>query len=105
MNATVLNAAHLPGAFSSKTAHVDQGAVEPLPNSRKVYVSGARSDIRVPMREISQSDTPASMGAEQNPPIYVYDTSGPYTDPEIEIDIRSGLAPPRLRAADALRKF
>jgi phosphomethylpyrimidine synthase len=100
MNATVLNAAHLPGAFSSKTAHVDEGAVQPLPNSRKVYVSGARSDIRVPMREISQSDTPASMGAEQNPPIYVYDTSGPYTDSEIEIDIRSGLAPLREKWID-----
>ncbi len=58
MNATVLNAAHLPSAFSSKTAHVDEGAVKPLPNSRKVYVNGSRPDIRVPMREISQSDTP-----------------------------------------------
>ncbi len=44
------------------------------------------------MREISQSETPASMGAEINPPIYVYDCSGPYTDPAVKIDIRSGLA-------------
>jgi phosphomethylpyrimidine synthase len=44
------------------------------------------------MREISQSDTPASFGAEKNPPIYVYDTSGPYTDPSVKIDVRSGLA-------------
>src|SRR5687768_6784210 len=95
MNATVLNAAQFPSPFSSKTAHVDEGAVKPLPQSRKVYVQGSQHDIRVPMREISQSNTPASMGAEENPPIYVYDTSGPYTDPTVKIDIRSGLAPLR----------
>jgi len=77
--------------FLSQTAHVDNAAVQPLPNSRKVYVTGSRPDIRVPMREISQADTPASMGAEVNPPIYVYDCSGPYTDPAVKIDIRSGL--------------
>ncbi|MFH1495519.1 MAG: phosphomethylpyrimidine synthase ThiC [Pseudomonadota bacterium] len=78
--------------FLSQSAHVDEAAVQPLPNSRKVYVEGSRPDIRVPMREISQSETPASFGAEKNPPIYVYDTSGPYTDPAAEIDIRAGLA-------------
>ncbi|WP_194715890.1 phosphomethylpyrimidine synthase ThiC, partial [Noviherbaspirillum soli] len=83
--------------FLAATAQVDEAAVQPLPNSRKVYVEGSRPDIRVPMREISQSDTPASFGAEPNPPVYVYDTSGPYTDPDAQIDIRSGLAP--LRAA------
>jgi len=81
--------------FLSATAHVDEAAVKSLPNSRKVYVEGSRPDIKVPMREISQSDTPAGMGAEKNPPIYVYDTSGPYTDPAAHIDIRSGLAPVR----------
>ena len=81
--------------FLNATARVDEGAVKPLPNSRKVYVEGSRADIRVPMREITQSDTPASMGAEKNPPIFVYDTSGPYTDPAVKIDIRSGL--PALR--------
>jgi phosphomethylpyrimidine synthase len=81
--------------FLSATAHVDEAAVRPLPNSRKIYVEGSRSDIRVPMREISQSDTPASFGAEKNPPVFVYDTSGPYTDPAATIDIRSGLAPLR----------
>ncbi|MEK7876780.1 MAG: phosphomethylpyrimidine synthase ThiC, partial [Pseudomonadota bacterium] len=81
--------------FLSATAHVDAAAIKPLPNSRKVYVPGSRPDLRVPMREISQSDTPAEMGAEKNPPIYVYDTSGPYTDPAAKIDIRSGLAPLR----------
>jgi phosphomethylpyrimidine synthase len=81
--------------FLSATAHVDEAAVKPLPNSRKVYVTGSRPDLRVPMREITQSDTPASFGAEKNPPIFVYDTSGPYTDPAVKIDIRSGLAPLR----------
>jgi phosphomethylpyrimidine synthase len=77
--------------FLNATAHVDEAAVKPLPNSRKIYVEGSRPDIRVPMREITQSDTPAEMGAEKNPPIFVYDTSGPYTDPNVKIDIRSGL--------------
>ncbi|HKU70751.1 MAG TPA: phosphomethylpyrimidine synthase ThiC [Burkholderiales bacterium] len=81
--------------FLSATAQVDEAAVKPLPNSRKVYVTGSRPDLRVPMREITQSDTPASFGAEKNPPIFVYDCSGPYTDPAVKIDIRSGLAPLR----------
>jgi phosphomethylpyrimidine synthase len=81
--------------FLNTAAQVDAGAVKPLPNSRKVYIPGSSPDIQVPMREISQSDTPASMGAEKNPPIFVYDTSGPYTDPAVKIDIRSGLAPLR----------
>jgi phosphomethylpyrimidine synthase len=77
--------------FIAATAHVDDAAVKPLPNSRKVYVQGSRPDVRVPMREIAQSDTPASFGAEKNPPVYVYDTSGPYTDLQARIDIRQGL--------------
>jgi phosphomethylpyrimidine synthase len=83
--------------FLAATATVDEAAIQPLPNSRKIYVQGSRPDIQVPMREVSQSDTPASFGAEKNPPVYVYDTSGPYTDPTVKIDIRSGL--PALRAA------
>ena len=83
--------------FLAATATVDEAAIQPLPNSRKIYVSGSRPDIRVPMRQITQSDTPASFGAEKNPPVFVYDTSGPYTDPTVKIDIRSGLEP--LRAA------
>ncbi|HVR92323.1 MAG TPA: phosphomethylpyrimidine synthase ThiC, partial [Casimicrobiaceae bacterium] len=86
-----------PDKFFARDAHVDEAAVKPLPNSRKIYVEGSRADVRVPMREIAQSDTPASFGLEKNPPLVVYDTSGPYTDPEAKIDIRSGLAP--LRAA------
>ena len=82
--------------FLNVTARVDEAAVKPLPSSRKVHVAGSRPDIQVPMREITQSDTPASFGVEKNPPIFVYDTSGPYTDPAMRIDIRSGLAPLRL---------
>jgi phosphomethylpyrimidine synthase len=83
--------------FLAATATVDEAAIQPLPNSRKIYVEGSRPDIQVPMREISQSDTPASFGAEKNPPIFVYDCSGPYTDPGVKIDIRSGLSPLRAK--------
>ena len=90
-----MNAVLNPAKFLESTAHVDEAAVQPLPNSRKIYVQGSRADIQVPMREISQSDTPTGMGGEKNPPIFVYDTSGPYTDPKVTIDIRSGLNPLR----------
>ncbi|KND55476.1 Hydroxymethylpyrimidine phosphate synthase ThiC [Candidatus Paraburkholderia kirkii] len=83
--------------FLSENAVVDAAAIAPLPNSRKVYVTGSTPDIRVPMREITQSDTPDGFGGGKNPPVYVYDTSGPYTDPEAKIDIRFGL--PALRGA------
>ena len=83
--------------FVAATAHVDEAAIQPLPKSRKVYVEGSRSDLRVPMREITQSETSASFGSEVNPSLVVYDTSGPYSDPDVAIDIRSGLAPLRAR--------
>ncbi|MFA9438905.1 phosphomethylpyrimidine synthase ThiC [Uliginosibacterium sp. sgz301328] len=82
--------------FVASNAHVDEAAIQPLPNSRKVYIAGSRADIRVPMREIAQADTPTAFGGEKNPPIFVYDTSGPYTDPTARIDVRDGL--PALRA-------
>ena len=78
--------------FINTTAQVDEAAVQPLPQSRKIYVEGSRPDLRVPMREIAQADTPASLGAEPNPAVTVYDTSGAYTDPAAQIDIRKGLA-------------
>ncbi|MFA6039926.1 MAG: phosphomethylpyrimidine synthase ThiC [Methylophilus sp.] len=92
MNATDKNLAK----FLNETASVDKGTTEPFAKSRKVYVEGSRPDIRVPFREISLSDTPSAFGAEKNPPVVVYDTSGPYTDPDANIDIRNGL--PALRA-------
>ncbi len=92
MNATDKNLAH----FVGETAEIDPATKQPFSNSRKVYVQGSRPDIQVPFREISLSDTPSAFGAEKNPPVMVYDTSGPYTDPKISIDIRNGL--PALRA-------
>ncbi len=80
----------------SHTATVDAAAIQPLPNSRKIYVQGSRPDVRVPMREISQADTRTQGGAERNPPVCVYDTSGPYSDPAATIDVCRGL--PALRA-------
>ncbi|HXH85496.1 MAG TPA: phosphomethylpyrimidine synthase ThiC, partial [Nitrospira sp.] len=67
---------------------------EPFPASKKVYVTGTESGVRVPMREISLTPTKSMNGGAPTPnePITVYDTSGPYTDPSVEIDIRSGLA-------------
>ncbi len=61
------------------------------PRSTKIYVEGSRPDIRVPMRRISLSDTPAMFGSQPNDPVTVYDTSGPYTDPNVAIDLRRGL--------------
>jgi len=82
--------------FVNADAKVDEAATKPFAKSRKIYVEGSRPDIQVPFREISLSDTPSSFGGDTNPPVVVYDTSGPYTDPNVEIDIRNGL--PALRA-------
>lgn len=66
-----------------------------LPGSKKVYVEGSRPDVRVPMREIALSKTTGTFGDEENAPVRVYDTSGPYTDPAYTVDITKGL--PALR--------
>ncbi|MER0468628.1 phosphomethylpyrimidine synthase ThiC [Bacillus cabrialesii subsp. cabrialesii] len=63
--------------------------------SKKVYVEGSSSDIQVPMREIALSPTTGSFGEEENAPVRVYDTSGPYTDPDVTINIEEGLKPLR----------
>ncbi len=75
----------------------DTDAQKSFPNSRKIYIEGSRSDIRVPMREIALSPTQASVGEEENAPVLVYDTSGPYSDPDVGIDLRKGL--PLVRGA------
>ena len=62
-----------------------------LPASKKVYVTGSRPDIQVPFREISLTETPTGLGGEYNPPIMDYDTSGVYTDPNVQIDLNQGL--------------
>ncbi|MGP4844800.1 phosphomethylpyrimidine synthase ThiC [Marinobacter sp. 1Y8] len=78
-------------SFLKDAARVDQAAIEPLAGSKKIYVTGSRPGIRVPMREIHLSSTQTSSGLEQNLPVVVYDTSGPYTDPRADIDLRRGL--------------
>ncbi|MFB0841009.1 phosphomethylpyrimidine synthase ThiC [Paenibacillus oleatilyticus] len=65
--------------------------VSGFPGSRKVYIQGSRSDIRVPMREIALSPTVSAEGETANPPVRVYDSSGPYTDGDVRTDIRQGL--------------
>uniref|UniRef100_UPI003569AE4A phosphomethylpyrimidine synthase ThiC n=1 Tax=Pontibacterium sp. TaxID=2036026 RepID=UPI003569AE4A len=78
-----------------EVSKVANDSVQPFPKSRKVYVEGSRPDIQVPMREISLDDTPTDFGGEKNDPLYVYDTSGPYTDPAAKIDLHKGLEPLR----------
>ncbi len=75
----------------SQSATVDKEVVQPFPRSQKIYVEGSRSDIRVPMRQISQTDTAGVGGSHSNPDVTVYDTSGIYTDPAFKIDLRKGL--------------
>jgi phosphomethylpyrimidine synthase len=87
----------IPKDFIKQTTQLSEDVTRPFPNSSKIYVQGSRPDIRVPMRQIRQADTPASFGAEQNPAITVYDTSGPYSDPEAKIDLLAGL--PDVRTA------
>lgn len=80
----------------SETAQVDALSTQPFPASKKIHVEGSRPDIRVAMREISLHPTTLQSGElEPNAPVRVYDTSGPYTDPEAEIDVRKGLKPLR----------
>jgi phosphomethylpyrimidine synthase len=81
----------------SESAEVDKASIQPFTGSQKMYVEGSRPDIRVPMREITLADTPTDFGGEKNPPVRVYDTSGPYTDPAVKIDLRTGL--PEVRTA------
>ncbi|TAM46990.1 MAG: phosphomethylpyrimidine synthase ThiC [Gammaproteobacteria bacterium] len=80
-----------PKEFLKPVSQLSAAATAPYPASRKIFVPGSRPDLRVGMREVSQTPTPTSRGAEENPPITVYDTSGPYTDPAARIDLRAGL--------------
>ena len=85
----------VPAEFLSRTAKVDPDSVQPFPSSKKVYRTGSRPDLNVPFREISLAETRSSQGVERNDAVYVYDTSGPYTDPDARIDVRRGLSPLR----------
>ena len=80
----------------SATDESNSVKIDSYPASEKIYVEGSRPDIQVPMRKISLSDTPVHFGTEEkNGPLYVYDTSGIYTDPDVEVDLQKGLAPIR----------
>ncbi len=82
-------------AIRERAVELRAEITQPFPSSQKVYVEGASSGVRVPMRRVELAPTPASFGAEVNPDVYLYDTSGPYTDPSAVIDLTAGL--PRLR--------
>lgn len=85
-------------AFEAESGKRIESLCTPVIGSRKVYVDGSLDGVRVPMREIALSPTRLRDGSfEENPPFVLYDTSGPYTDPEVRIDVRQGL--PRLRTA------
>ncbi|GAL87355.1 phosphomethylpyrimidine synthase ThiC [Sporocytophaga myxococcoides] len=78
---------------------------DPYTGSRKIYVKGTFHDIKVAMREISLTDTVFKFNnnkTEKNPAVTVYDTSGPYTDPDVQIDVKKGL--PRLREEWILKR-
>ncbi len=79
--------------FMDRISGLDTDLGRYFPNSRKIHLASDRADLRVPMREVSLTPTPTSNGEEINPPVRLYDTSGPYTDPEANIDLRRGLPP------------
>ncbi|MHB8454386.1 MAG: phosphomethylpyrimidine synthase ThiC [Acidiferrobacterales bacterium] len=81
----------IPQDLIKRTALLSEEAIRPFSNSRKIYVAGSRPDMRVGMREVTLTPTPTSSGAEENPPITIYDTSGPYTEPDAIINLRAGL--------------
>jgi len=87
----------VPASLLQQTEQLSESVTRPIPGSRKIFVAGSRPDLRVAMREVVLSQTPTLFGGEVNPPVTVYDPSGPYTDPEARIDLASGLAPLRAR--------
>ncbi len=84
-------------ALQQQAQQLSGSLTQPIPGSRRIHVPGSRPDLRVPMREIALTRTPTLFGGEHNPPVTVYDTSGPYTDPDARIDLCAGL--PALRRA------
>src|SRR3546814_13613169 len=87
----------VPSSLLQQTEQLSESVTRPIPGSRKIHVEGSRPDIRVAMREITLSQTPTLFGGEDNPPVTVYDPSGPYTDPNARLDLATGLAPLRAR--------
>jgi len=93
MNATDKALSKNIDQFIGTDAQLNEDALKPFANSKKIYIQGSTPDIQVPFREITISDTPSEFGAEKNAPVLVYDTSGPYTDPKYDINIQNGLPP------------
>ena len=86
----------LPTELLRQAQDLSESVTRPIPGSRKVHVEGSRPDLRVPMREIALAATPRMYGIQEaNAPFTVYDTSGPYTDPDARIDLGAGLPPLR----------
>ena len=85
----------LPQDIFQKAEELSADLRRPFPGSRKIYVEGP-GGLRVPMREVSLTATKTANGLEPNPPVTIYDTSGPYTDPNVSINLLKGL--PALRA-------
>ena len=90
----------VPSELLRQAERLSESVTRPIPGSRKVHVEGSRHAphghvVRVAMREIALTKTPTLFGGEDNPPVTVYDPSGPYTDPEAVIDLAAGLAPLR----------
>lgn len=85
----------IPSELIQQAEKLSADVVRPIPGSRKIHVEGSRPDLRVPMREIALARTPTLFGGEDNAPVTVYDTSGPYTDPQADIDLTRGLPPLR----------
>ncbi|HEV7778039.1 MAG TPA: phosphomethylpyrimidine synthase ThiC [Luteibacter sp.] len=85
----------MPSDLALAAQELSESVTRPISGSRKVHVQGSRPDLRVPLREIGQAQTPTLFGGETNPSITVYDTSGPYTDPDYSVDLAAGLPPVR----------
>ncbi len=83
-----MDSASAPASSPVPPSPVDR----PLPGSQKDYLCGSRPDVRVPVRKVALTPTSGRFGTRENPPVFLYDTSGPYTDPAIQTDVHRGLA-------------
>jgi phosphomethylpyrimidine synthase len=81
----------------SQTKKLGEEVTRPFPRSKKIFIKGSNDSIRVGMREVACDDTGTSLGGEENPPIPIYDTSGPLTDPDADVDLSIGIE--RIRAS------
>src|SRR5438128_1570861 len=96
MSAAIKPTKSEPGAERGPDAGSPRGLLDANGHSRRTYVDGSQPGVRVPFREIDQSPTRSFDGRlEENPPVRVYDTSGPWGDPFVNGDVRDGL--PALR--------